>query len=52
MIVSVAGLNSDPAMNSLRPAIIDLLAVILVFYSIECAGLMWRIQRLKKTARK
>jgi type IV secretory pathway VirB2 component (pilin) len=52
ILLGVFGLGSDPAMAGSRSAVFSVLAIILVFYSIEFVGIFRRINRLQRTARK
>jgi hypothetical protein len=52
IVLGVVGFGSDPAMAGSRSAVYGVLAVILLFYTIEFAGILRRIYRLGKTAQK
>jgi hypothetical protein len=52
VLLSIAGLDSDPAMAPSRSAVSGVLAAILFFYSFEFVGIFIRIYRSGNTVRK
>jgi hypothetical protein len=52
IILGIVGFGSDPALAGSRSSVYVVLAIFLLFYGIEFAGIISRIHRLGKKARK